>query len=119
PCPRDWFRAQHRETYRIAHPFRKESVRMAYAERRGRWWRVKYKKPDGTWASESGFETKDSALSWGRDQESDIRRNTWIDPEHAKERFGPFAEEVFEAVRVSATTRAKYRSHLDTHLLPQ
>jgi hypothetical protein len=81
----------------------------AYAERRGRIWRVKCKKPDGTWASESGFDTKESALAWGRDQESDIRRNTWIDLTHTQQRFGPFAERVFATARLSNNTRAKYR----------
>lgn len=55
---------------------------MAYAEKRGkgpRPWRVKYKIPGGE-ASESGFETKQAALDWGRDQEAKIRAGTWIDP---------------------------------------
>ena len=55
---------------------------MAYAERRGkgpRPWRVKYKIPGGE-ASQSGFETKQAALTWGRDQEAKVRAGTWIDP---------------------------------------
>jgi len=55
---------------------------MAYAEKRGkgpRPWRVKYKIPGGE-ASESGFETKQAALDWGRDQEGKVRAGTWIDP---------------------------------------
>lgn len=92
---------------------------MAYAESRGKTWRVKYKKPNGSWASESGFETKKAALAWGRDQETDIRRSTWIDPKHAEERFGTFAEQVFAKARLAINTRAKYRSYLDRHLLPQ
>src|SRR5580658_3654647 len=49
---------------------------MAYAEKRGkgpRPWRVKYRTADGTEASEPGFETKNAALTWGRDQEAQIR----------------------------------------------
>jgi integrase len=56
---------------------------MAYAEKRGKGpcpWRVKYKLPNGTEASESGFETKTAALTWGRDQESRIREGRWTDP---------------------------------------
>jgi hypothetical protein len=55
---------------------------MAYAEKRGkgpRPWRVKYKIPGGE-ASQSGFETKQAALAWGRDQEAKIRAGTWTDP---------------------------------------
>lgn len=92
---------------------------MAYAEQRGKYWRVKYKKPNGGWASESRFETKKSALAWGRDQETDIRRNTWIDPKHAEEKFGGFAETVFAKAKLASNTKAKYRSYLDRHILPQ
>lgn len=33
-----------------------------------------------TEASESGFETKAAALTWGRDQEARIREGRWTDP---------------------------------------
>jgi hypothetical protein len=55
---------------------------MAYAEKRGkgpRPWRVKYKVPGGE-ASQSGFETKQAALGWGRDQEAKVRAGIWTDP---------------------------------------
>src|SRR5215831_15490131 len=57
---------------------------MAYAEKRSkgpRPWRVKYKLPNGTETSESGFETKAAALAWGRDQEARIREGRWTDPD--------------------------------------
>ncbi len=92
---------------------------MAYAERRGKTWRAKYKKPDGTWGSGSGFKTKAAALAWARDQETDIRRYTWIDPAHAEQKFGPFAEKVFADARLAMNTREKCRSYLDVHILPQ
>ncbi len=60
---------------------------MAYAEKRGECpapWRVKYKLPSGTEASESGFETKAAALAWGRDQEARIREGRWTDPNAGK-----------------------------------
>jgi hypothetical protein len=40
---------------------------------------VKYKVPGGE-ASQSGFETKQAALGWGRDQEAKVRAGTWTDP---------------------------------------
>jgi integrase len=55
---------------------------MAYAEKRGkgpRPWRVKYKLPNGEFTSESGFETKRSALDFGRSQEARVRSGTWTD----------------------------------------
>ncbi len=41
---------------------------------------MKYKLPSGLEVSESGFETKASALAWGRDQETRIRDGRWTDP---------------------------------------
>jgi integrase len=40
--------------------------------------------PNGIEASESGFETKQAALKWGRDQEAKIRAGTWTDPDAGK-----------------------------------
>jgi hypothetical protein len=42
-------------------------------------WRVKYKVPGGE-ASQSGFETTQAALAWGRDREAKVRAGTWTDP---------------------------------------
>lgn len=56
---------------------------MAYAEKRGKGeypWRVKYKKPDGSEGSASGFRTRKDALDYGREQEADIRRGRWRNP---------------------------------------
>ena len=60
---------------------------MAYAEKRGKGpapWRVKYRLPSGIETSESGFETKAAALTWGRDQEARIREGRWTDPNAGK-----------------------------------
>jgi hypothetical protein len=46
---------------------------MATAEKRGRFWRVKYQLPDRSRGSESGFETKKAALNWGRTEEVRVR----------------------------------------------
>lgn len=92
---------------------------VAYAQRHGKGWRSRYKRPDGSWGSQSGFETKTAALAWGQEQESLIRRHLWIDPADAETPFGTFAEAWLRNVRLAATTRAKYRSFLDNHLLPQ
>jgi integrase len=92
---------------------------MAYAQRHGKGWRARYKRPDATWGSESGFETKTAAQEWGYEQEALIRRHLWIDPAQAQTPFGIFAETWLRNIRLAITTQAKYRSHLDTHLLPQ
>jgi integrase len=92
---------------------------MAYAERCGRKWRARYKKPDGTWASEPGFDTKRAAVKWGSEQERQISRHTWIDPDDAEIPFGEFTGDWLTAARPAINTEAKYRSYLKNHILPQ
>ncbi len=94
---------------------------MAYVERRGKGWRARYRRPDGTYGSTSGHRTKKAALQAAEDEESRIRNNMWIDPREAETLFGEFVEEWYEAVRtrLAPSTAAKYRSYLDKQLLPQ
>lgn len=84
-------------------------------------WRSRYKRPDGTLGSKSGFSSETAAEKWGNEQEALIRRNMWIDPRDAETPFGVFTEEWLMAVspRLEPGTVAKYRSVLNTHLLPQ
>lgn len=94
---------------------------MAYAEKRGKGeypWRVKFKLPDGTWDSASGFATRDAALDHGREQEADIRRGIWKDPERGKVLFKDWAERWIDAQDVSSLTMERYRTRLRVHLVP-
>ena len=80
---------------------------MAYAEKRGKGrqpWRVKYKLPDGTETSESGFETKTAALNWGRDQEANIRSGRWTDPNAGKLTVSEWIERWLAVQDVSIST---------------
>jgi hypothetical protein len=94
---------------------------MAYTERRGKGWRGRYRRPDGTYGSTSGFSTKRAALQAAADEESRIRHNTWIDPRVAETRFEDFANQWHAAVtgRLSDNTRVKYRRYLDRQLIPK
>lgn len=80
---------------------------MAYAERRGKGpkpWRVKYKRPDGTEGSESGFETKKQALTWGRGQEAKISSGNWTDPSAGKSLASTWIERWLKAQDVGLST---------------
>jgi hypothetical protein len=95
---------------------------MAYGQRDDNGgWRVRYKRPDGTWASKSGFSSEKKAEEWGNEQEALIRRHMWIDPRDGETPFATFASDMLDAIgpRLEPSTLAKYRSHLETHLLPQ
>lgn len=74
---------------------------MANAEKRGKAWRVRYQRPDGTRASEGGFETKQAALNWGNDQEAQIRRDRWHDPARGP-RYWPTGSSSGGPVRTSS-----------------
>ena len=50
---------------------------MAYAEKRGKLWRARWRGPDGTLESKPGFQTRKAAESYARDQEAAIRSNTF------------------------------------------
>jgi len=81
---------------------------VAYAEKRGKGpqpWRVKYKLPNGTQASESGFETKAAALTRGRDQEARIRDGRWTDPNAGKVTTGEWIERWLAMQDVGLSTR--------------
>lgn len=53
---------------------------MAWMEKHGPGWRVRYRTPDGTLASEIGFTDRDTAGDGARDIESDLRCGTFVDP---------------------------------------
>jgi hypothetical protein len=91
---------------------------MAYAEKRGKSWRVCYQRPDATYATQSGFETKQAALAWGRDQESAIRRGDWTDPRGGQIALAEWVETWWPAQDVSVTTMSAYRWEIDSFILP-
>jgi integrase len=95
---------------------------MAYAEQEPNGnWRCRYRLPDGSLGSKSGFTSPTGAENWGDEQEALMRRNLWIDPRDAETPFGEFAHEWFTArkPRLERGTAEKYRSVLANHLLPQ
>jgi integrase len=100
---------------------RKKGVSVAYGFPDRNTWRARYKRPDGTWGSRSGFSSEKAAEDWGKEQEALIRRNLWIDPRNAETLFGEFVEDWFAAVspRLEPSTTGKYRSVIDNHLLAQ
>ncbi|MFI0350910.1 tyrosine-type recombinase/integrase [Actinomadura sp. 9N407] len=91
---------------------------MAYAEKRGKRWRVRYARPDGSTASEPGFDTKQAALAWGEEQEAQIRRHTWYDPRGGAALLADWVELWWSGQDLEATTEAKYRYLIDRHIVP-
>ena len=92
---------------------------MAYAEKRGRKWRVKYKCADSREASRSGFETKASALNWGRDQEAAVRAGRWVDPGGGKLTVETWITRWLGLQDVGMSTQAKYEYLLRRFIHPR
>lgn len=95
---------------------------MAYAEKRGKTWRVRWLLPDKgpngepRYDSASGFRTKNAAKKFGEDQESAIRQKRWVDPERGAIHLGTFYEEWRGAQDHSESTGEFYDSLFRTHL---
>lgn len=92
---------------------------MAYAEKRGRSWRVKYKLPNGKYDSASGFETKQEALDWGRAQETDVQRKVFVNPSDGRKTLGEWVDEWREVLDVAETSKQTYASRLNAVILPK
>lgn len=95
---------------------------MAYAEKRGKGpkpWRVRYKKPDGTWDSESGFPTKVVALKRGRKLEADVDEGKYVDPRKGKTPLGDWTPRWMAAQTVAPRTVATWHRLLDRHIMPR
>lgn len=92
---------------------------MAYAERRGSTWRVRYRLPDGTWGSESGFLTQRAAEQWGDDQESDLRRGRAKDPRRGRVTIAEFVPVWRDSLRLGDRTAGSYDYLLRRFVLPR
>ncbi|MFE9905939.1 LacI family DNA-binding transcriptional regulator [Streptomyces achromogenes] len=98
---------------------------MGYAEKRGSYWRGRYKISKGeygTVADPTGtvikFATKREAKQAADEEEAKIRRGTWRDPSAGQETFGEYANRWYEAQDLAASTMQNYRRHIEEHLLP-
>jgi len=92
---------------------------MAWSEKRGKRWRVRYWCEDGTLGSVPGFATKRAADDYAETLESDQRKGTWIDPAAGRLALGEWTVSWLDALDVSRNTDAQYRSLLNNHILPR
>jgi integrase len=97
---------------------------MGYAERRGKRWRARYLRPDGTIASAAGddtgqpFRTQRAARDWAEDKEAAIRHGAWADPRAGEITLAAWAQQWYGGLDLAPSTMRNYRRHLDGHLLP-
>ncbi|MFC5723559.1 LacI family DNA-binding transcriptional regulator [Streptomyces gamaensis] len=98
---------------------------MGFAERRGNYWRARYKIAPGrhnTVLDAGGkamrFATKREAKRAADAAEIEFRRGDWRDPSLGQETFGEYASRWYENQDLAASTMQNYRRHIEEHLLP-
>jgi len=98
---------------------------MGYAEKRGEYWRGRYKIAPGKYGTVSDpdgttirFRSKRAAETAASDAESTIRAGRWRDPAVGRVTFGEFANRWYSSQDLAASTLQNYRRHIEEHLLP-
>jgi integrase len=91
---------------------------MAYAEKRGNLWRVRWPGPGRTVESKSGFRTRKDAESYGRDQEAAIRAGTYSDPRAGRITLTEWVNQWYPALDLELNTLSTYKYTIEVHILP-
>jgi integrase len=92
---------------------------MAWVEKRGNLFRVRCRLPNGTVATDSSHPTKTAAKTRAADLDTDQRRDVFINPGDGKITLHEWVTIWTDAHDVGRATWARYRSHLDLHILPR
>ncbi len=92
---------------------------MAYAEKRGKFWRARWTGPDGRLESRSGFEKKRDALDYGEDKEAEVRNNTYRDPRASSMTLTEWVNVWFPSLDLELSTLDSYRYHIEMRILPE
>lgn len=95
---------------------------MAYPERHGKGWRVRWKNYPGAeveWPSESGFSTARAARHYGEEQEAKIRAGKWTDPSNGEKPLAEFRGEWRKAQDFAPKTLVCYDQHWRKHIGPR
>jgi hypothetical protein len=92
---------------------------MAWVEKHGSGFRVRYRLSDGSVLSEPGFSTYRAAADRAADVESEQRTGAFVDPRLAQTCVGEWVRRWADAHDVGLGTWAKYGSHLRNHILPR
>jgi hypothetical protein len=92
---------------------------LAYAERRGEFWRARWEVPDGKLESKPGFLSEKAAVQYGRDQEALIRSGKYTDSRPGQTRLIDWVNLWFPAQDLEPTTLENYRYAIEAHILPE
>lgn len=91
---------------------------MAWIERRGSTWRVRYYREDGSISTESGYASRTSARDRADDLDYERRRGISPDPRTERITMSEWVDLWRAGHDVSAATWQKYNSYLRNHIIP-
>jgi integrase len=98
---------------------------MGYAEKRGDYWRGRYKLAPGKYGTVKDaagavvrFRTRREAEQAANDAEGKVRAGTWRDLTAGRITFGDYANRWYAAQDLALSTMQGYRHGLEEHLLP-
>lgn len=98
---------------------------MAHAEKRGDYWRVRYRLPNGKWGSAARddfgnkFPTKILAKQYGEALETDVRRKVFVNPRDGRTTIEEWSTLWIDAIDVGPLTEKEYRLRLKNQILPE
>ncbi|RLU80609.1 LacI family transcriptional regulator [Streptomyces griseocarneus] len=99
---------------------------MGFAEKRGGYWRGRYKIEPGKYGTVSDaagdvikFPTKLKAKQAADEEEAKVRKGQWRDPTLGQTTFGEYVRGWYEDQDLAASTMQNYRHHIEEHLLPE
>jgi integrase len=92
---------------------------MAWAEKRGPWFRVRYRDAGGVvHTTPDKYRTKKEAADAAEEIDTDTRRGVFIDPKESRTTLADWVAQWRTVHVVAPSTRAKYDQHLDNHIIP-
>lgn len=93
---------------------------MGWSEKRGNTWRARFKLPDGTYDSKSGFENKPQADAYWQAQETDVRRGDWFDPsEGAEVTVGQWSDRWLATLDLAPESVYTYEKRINAQIKPR
>lgn len=99
---------------------------MGFAERRGDYYRARFKRPDGKYGTVKDdrgvtrrFNTRREAVQAANEEEVKVRSRTWRDPNAARKLTGAWANDWYGSLDLAPSTMQNIRRHLEEHILPE
>lgn len=97
----------------------RKEIDVAWAEKRGPWFRVRYRDADGgVRTTPDKYRTKKEAAAAAEEIDTDTRRGVFIDPKASRTSFADWSARWRAVHRVAPGTTAKYDQYLDNHIVP-